>query len=232
MKSFIDYKKINLESPPEGGIRYRSLQSFVGTTEHLDIYQFGVMTGRSITQILYACEKLNISVRKVFGFDSCVGLPEETKEPLGQECWSKGAFSMLDWFEVEDTQDAIQCLIRDLQPYLENIEFHFIEGFFDDILTDDLVEKYDMKPAIFVDVDVDLYSSTTTLLDFMFRNKLIIPNTIIGYDDWGGTPFWQMTADGESAAHREKTLEYSINCYPLVQEGNEHPHVAKSFRVI
>lgn len=47
-----------------------------------------------------------------------------------------------------------------------------------------LVIPKKMAPAKIVDVDVDLTMSTFQVLDWMFGNRLILPGTVIGYDDW------------------------------------------------
>ncbi len=234
MRQFTDYKKINKERPPELEARYRSLQTYKNISGQVDIYQWGIFTTFTITQLLHSCQKLNIRVRKIFGFDSFIGLPKENKESLGQSSWNEGALSMLEWFDVNTVDEAIECAKRDIAPYLtdNNIEFIIIPGFFDDILTDSLVEKYDMRSAIFVDIDVDLYSSTISALNFMLSNNLILPGTIINYDDYGGTPGWQNMIDGQSRAHRELTAKYNVNCYPLVQMGASYPHVSQSFKII
>ena len=61
-----------------------------------------------------------------------------------------------------------------------------------------------MRPALFVDIDCDLYSSAYQGLDWMFQNRLIAQGTIIGYDDWG------IRGDfGEKRAHREIAAKYN-----------------------
>lgn len=54
-----------------------------------------------------------------------------------------------------------------------------------------------MKPALLVDVDSDLYTSAYDNLDFVFGNNLVLPGTVIGYDDWW---FNSCTANMDSAA--------------------------------
>jgi hypothetical protein len=38
-----------------------------------------------------------------------------------------------------------------------------------------------MGPALYVDIDADLFSSTWTALDWLFREGLMKPGTVIGY---------------------------------------------------
>ena len=57
------------------------------------------------------------------------------------------------------------------------------------------------------------------------ENKLIVPGTIIGYDDWGGTPDFDTFKYGESRAHKEIIDEWGIKMTKLLQNGNAYPHV-------
>jgi|TARA_B110001469_G_scaffold51374_1_gene49901 hypothetical protein len=65
-----------------------------------------------------------------------------------------------------------------------------------------------MKPALLVDVDVDLYISAYQCLDWMFTHRLIVPGTVVYYDD-----VKEVKAEdgGELAAHEEITAKYSVN---------------------
>ena len=101
-------------------------------------------------------------------------------------------------------------------------------GWFKDTLDAQLVQKGVFKPAAYVDIDADLYSSTFEVLDFMFKNKLIRAGTLIGYDDWGDTDLW--TA-GESRAHKEIVAKYGARCAQLFSWG-EPPLIRKLFLVV
>ena len=61
------------------------------------------------------------------------------------------------------------------------------------------------SPALYVDVDVDLYSSSFEALDWLFVNGIIQEGTIIGYDDWihGGQ-------HGQQAVHRDIVIKYNV----------------------
>jgi len=210
-----------------------NLQNIIFDYNLTDIYEFGVYSGESVWDIKNIYDHNNIPIRKFFCFDSFVGLPEETKEPMAQDCWKKGAFNACEKFNVTNVQDCIQAtdkLIKQNSRW-NNTDLIYIPGFFEDSLTDDLVVKHDMKPAAFVDIDADIYSSTYTALDFLFRNKLVQRGTIIAYDDWGGTPGWKKCADGESRAHEEICNKYKIIAQCVAQYGLEFPHVQKVFLV-
>ena len=198
-----------------------------------DIYEFGVYSGESVWDIKNLYDLEYIPVRRFFCFDSFVGLPEETQEPIAQDCWHKGGFNACEKFGVDNIDECINktdALIRKNADFTETNLF-FIPGFYEDSLTDDIVEKYDMKPAAFVDMDADIYCSTYTALDFMFRNGLIQRGTLIAYDDWGGTPGWETYADGESRAHDEICSKYHVSVQCVAQYGIAYPHVQMVFLV-
>ena len=86
-----------------------------------------------------------------------------------------------------------------------------IVGFFSESLNKCPVEK--MKPASWVDIDVDLYSSTIEAMTFMMDNKLIIPGTLLYYDDWKGF------SCGEGRAHQEISVKYGLKTKHLIGDG-------------
>ena len=56
-----------------------------------------------------------------------------------------------------------------------------IKGRFQDSLVPGLAALRGMGPALYVDIDADLFSSTWTALDWLFREGLMKPGTVIGY---------------------------------------------------
>ena len=61
----------------------------------------------------------------------------------------------------------------------------------------------------FIDIDSDLYTSTKQALTWMFRNQLVVPGTLVGYDDWVATPP-PLYSKGESRAHAEIAQEFGV----------------------
>ena len=115
---------------------------------------------------------------------------------------------------------------------IKNTEVVMVPGYYEDSLNRELIDLVKLQPASYVDIDVDLYSSTITVLDFMFSNALIIPGTVIGYDDWGGARGFNWNLAGESRAHKEMCDKWGVKCKDLYQMGNAYPHVAKVFQVV
>ena len=64
-----------------------------------------------------------------------------------------------------------------------------------------------MRPALLVDVDVDLYISALQTLDWMFAQGLIVVGTVVYYDD---VSVIKAAQGGELRAHEEMTAKYRV----------------------
>jgi hypothetical protein len=151
-------------------------------------------------------------------FDSFKGLPREEPGVNTPPVWNVGAFSA--------PRTVFHGKLQALN--LPEDTYSVYEGWFKDTLNAQLVQSGVFKPAVYVDIDADLYGSTLEVLDFMFLNKLIRSGTLIGYDDWGDTDLW--TA-GESRAHKEVMAKYGARCAQLFSWG-EPPSIRKVFLVV
>lgn len=194
-----------------------------------DVYQFGVYSGKSMQIIEHIYKECGVPIRNFFGFDSFEGLPEEKHEPAWQECWAQGEFDARKYFNVISAEDAMFRVKNSLSGIALNTKL--IPGFFSESLTTDLVHKENLGPAHYIDLDVDIYTSCKEALTFMFSNGLVKPGTLISYDDWGGSPGWELNLNGESRAHKEIEEEYNVNFELVAQIGNQYPHVSTLFRV-
>lgn len=193
-----------------------------------DIYEFGVFTGGSIEFLIKDITVVDVPIRKIFGFDSFEGIPEEKLDKLNREEWQQGFCSAAKTLNCTK-EKAIKYVEERLFPLHNNI--CLISGFWDEVLTDDIVNKYDMKTASYIDIDGDIYTSAILALDFMFRNKLVVPGTLIGYDDWGGSlEHSKEFESGESKAHKEMMEKYSVNAELLYKVG-QPPHIQTLFKV-
>lgn len=203
--SFVKPDNINRKS-----IRLDLLSKYKEPFVSGDIYQFGVYSGVSIDNILEVFNKYRQSM-VVWGFDSFEGLPKENKEQLYFPEWEQGEFSSCDYFDVVDPREAADKIVAELsEKYPEHI-VNMIVGYFSDTLPNLNVDL--MVPASYIDIDVDLYSSTIELWDFMITNKLVQKGTMVYYDDWKG---WNY---GEGRAHMEVCEKYGIRFTHLEGEG-------------
>jgi hypothetical protein len=171
-----------------------------------DILQFGVFSGASIALIHEYFVQHLMSYGHIWGFDSFVGLPEETKYVKFNDDWKPGCFNAKEWFGIDEPREIMRRLYKDFSDFgIENLTL--VDGFFCDTLVDSLA-RY-LKPASFIDIDCDLYISAYQALDWVFRNKLYQKGTILYYDDWESG---KRLEGGEWKAHLELTKKYGIEC--------------------
>jgi len=184
-----------------------SVVKHFGSLKRLEIYEFGVYTGSSIINIRKGLQALNTSFRLI-GFDSFKGLPKDEKNLPGHEHWRPGFFDASFAFNESSIYATMQR-IRRITKMPEH-KLILIPGFFSNSLTKHVVSKHNLQPAAYIDIDVDMYISAYQALDFMFRQNLVVPGTVIGYDDWCGSKLHLSLEDGESAAHVRITLEHKV----------------------
>lgn len=190
-------------------IRLAYLDQFKDLIQKGDVYEFGVYSGISIKNILKKYSEFNIET-SVWGFDSFCGLPKEIKEKLHYNVWSEGEFSSCDYLDVESPKEAAKLIRQSIQYEYPN-QIEMIVGFYEESLKTAYNPK--MKPASWLDIDVDLYSSTLEAMEFMIKNSLIIPGTLIYFDDYKGIEF------GEGRALKELTEKYNLKLNKLIGEG-------------
>ena len=193
----------------------------MGPTFDGDIYQFGVFTGGSLRVIRKTLIKHNLlrSVPHVWGFDSFVGLGDEdpSVEQLEQtdvqRTWKRGAYSASKALNMTPSDGLAEHIVRHISgPSFKSDAFAqrmtFVYGFFNQSLVPTLAASYRMRPALYVDIDVDQYLPAKQALRWMFESGLIRNGTLIGYDDFGNTRLW---IGGESRAHLEIAHEYNVS---------------------
>jgi len=162
--------------------------------------EFGVFEGRSLSQFHKLYEDLDIT-SQFYGFDSWRGLPEEIVDKNSP--WSKGDFDSRGKKPI----DQLHC-----HAGKDKDNIHFVDGYFDESLTDELGKKFSKQKAGIVHIDCDTYSSTKTVHQWLTENKLLRKGSLVVYDDWGGyiqaqVPEYTM---GESMAHKEWCEEYNL----------------------
>jgi O-methyltransferase len=190
----------------------------------MDILEFGTCWGWSLKNISNLLIEENININNLIGFDSLIGFPEEKKDTLNPSYWPKGGCSATNFFQNQliDGNLSKNKYIEILNlPKVNNYNFDIIEGFYSESLKDDIIQKYNIKPPILINIDCDIYSSTLEVLDFIFRNKLYIKGkTMLRYDDWGcyyetSKSYEEEFKLGEARAHKEMCEKYKINCKKL-----------------
>jgi hypothetical protein len=174
---------------------------------HRDLYTFGVYTGASIKFWLDRLKALKVAHGQSWGFDSFEGLPEEAEgvELEGNE-WKPGGFSAADQFGVYTWGEVRRKIEGHLGPE-HSARCGWVKGFFSETLTPTLRGERGMQPALIIDVDVDLYISAVQCLDWCFANGIIVPGTIVYYDD---VEVVKADRGGELRAHDEMTAKYQV----------------------
>lgn len=163
--------------------------------ENLDICEFGVYKGDTLKTIVQEFKKANKSYRKIFAFDSWIGLPasDENKPPE----WHEGAYSSSAFFGVPAEQVPEKIAEK------VGARIRFISGYFSESLNFVNYLKYGLKQASFINIDVDLYTSTIEVLEFCYLYGLMNRGTVIRYDDWE----WK---EGNERAHNDIVAKYNI----------------------
>jgi hypothetical protein len=154
----------------------------------------------------------------VWGFDSFVGLGEEDPEVSRyaktsvSSTWTRGAYSASAALHLPPSYALAETITRHISgtkfkkdPFAQRLSF--VSGFYNETLTRTLARERGMRPAIYIDIDVDQYLPTKQALRWLFQSGLIANGTLIGYDDFGNTPMW---VAGESRAHIEIAHEFNV----------------------
>ena len=142
---------------------------------------------------------------RIWGFDSFEGLPAEANGVhLEGWHWRPGAFSAADALEAHSF-DSLTSKLRAALPPHRRHQARYVRGFFNESLTTELLARHRFQPALIIDVDVDLYSSTIACLGWMLRSNLLVPGTLVRYDDWKEDPSW-----GETRGHAEITRRFGL----------------------
>ena len=163
--------------------------------------EFGVFTGWSY--MLQVNEILNrYTSSKLIGFDSWQGLPEETANVWFPKRHAKGQF--------KTTKDVV---LKQLGNNINDERFKLIDGFFKDSLTKEIQDS--IKDLIYVNIDVDIHSSTIEVLEFIY--PILRSGVIIYFDDWKDPKDKFDGKWGEHLAWEEFTNKYPTLKYKVLE---------------
>ena len=197
---------------------YRALsyQNYVAKQEYgfppTTYYEFGVGWGGSLTKFISALKmfcklsKTDIYSYHIFGFDSFEGLPEKKSYKDDHRGWKKGQFSK--------NLSEIKKIVHNLGIDLKRNTVNFIKGYYENVLTPTLREELKEFPPTIINIDVDFYSSTKIVLEWL--RPMLISGILFYFDDiWG---FDGHPDHGQLAAIREfnDAGEGKLTPYPLL----------------
>ena len=194
----------------------------------MDVYEFGVFNGDSMKELAGILNSKKIEVNSFYGFDVFTGMPKETAEPIFQEAWDPDimpdAFNALLRLGINSQEGVAKHIESEVQEIFNvkkvNTKVSIIAG----LVEETMQNQSGYKEAFYVDFDLDIYSPTRYAFEFLAKNNLIVPGTMIGYDDWGGTPHKNFE-HGESRAHKEVSDLYGIQMTKLYEGGQGDPHL-------
>jgi hypothetical protein len=175
-----------------------------------------------------------------WGFDSFEGLPDETDpEPIRVKGHGPGAFrTSHDAYTLREsilTDEAnptrswsgkkrkAEIQLRQAMAgwggmVIPTGQLELKAGWFEDALENELAVRLGMAPAAYIDVDVNLFSSTLKALDWMFSSGLVQEGTLIGYEG-----FWSVACVAHGAGHHSDPLQTA--------SGRAHREIAKTYGV-
>jgi hypothetical protein len=188
--------------------------------EKKDIYHYGIWRGGSLVFFDKYMDYINMRPHYSYGFDSFTGFPAETDGVAIHKAWTVGKFSTHQYYEEQDVNVIMEYLYSQVS---DNVKI--FPGYFKDVFNHLQIAPF--RPACLVDIDCDLHSSTTDVLEFMTKNNLLVKGTLLVYDDWGGVKEY---AGGESLAHKEWTEKYKIQCDEIFTIGKK-PNIQKVFEI-
>eukprot|EP00798_Chlamydomonas_sp_ICE-L_P016105 gene16105-22247_t len=193
-----------------------------------DVYAFGVFAGKSI-QLISKSFPVHGGFSRLWGFDSFQGIPDDGsntnsdceggkcnyKRPVredeagrvgdykhvAKEFYFPGSWNVSDELGTTEFLE----IVSKLDSNIDDKRVNWVRGFYNESLTSQTARLLPLRPALFVDLDCDLYSSTLQALDWMLSHELIVPGTVIFYDDWThGGP------EGQQKAHKEMMKKYGL----------------------
>ena len=171
-----------------------------------DVYQWGVYLGDSMALLSERMRQRGVPFRRMWGFDSFAGLPPEEAHSSGVYAkrlrsgdYQRGQYSTSDALDVY----SVRALEASLSRRVNDTRVGWVAGFFNESLTPQLARK--MAPALLVDADADLYSSTVQSLGWMCAHHLLVSGSLVYYDDWGAGG-----SHGQQRAHQEIASAYNI----------------------
>jgi len=179
-------------------LREKTVAENIDFLKDKSYFEFGVFEGNSLLMFYDLYKKYSNTQNALFyGFDSFKGLPEETLDKNNPSYWNNGQYSTSG----------------NISPNLNKENIIIVEGFFSESLTEAFAATLNQKIGL-LHIDCDIYTSTYQALDFCFKNDLIVPGTIIMYDDWGGYHEKKVNEFecGEGLAHKEILEKYNKKC--------------------
>lgn len=188
-----------------------------------DVYEYGVLNGNSIIEMTAADRSLvtantigahpeaaPFAGARLWACDTFAGMPadafdDDASARVRQWAPGKMAPTALAHSTIKDPAVGVRFVQQRLNETLgpsQAASVRYVVGPYSESLKPTLPTERGMRPATYVDIDVDLYASTRDALRFLYTHGLIVPGTLIGYDD-----FWS----GACAAHHAALAALNVS---------------------
>jgi O-methyltransferase len=135
----------------------------------LTLFEFGCHSGRTFSAALQAAAYLGVPL-DAYAFDSFRGLPETNEDEDG--IFRTGSFAT--------TREEFERIVA-RRTGVKLRPAQVVEGYYEDSLTSELAARLPSRVGM-IHVDVDLYSSTRTVLTF--AQPFLVNGTVLLFDDW------------------------------------------------
>ena len=146
-----------------------SLSVHAGRGRPLNYYEFGTGSGNTVQRAVSALQRYPGS--RIYLFDSFVGLPAPQNARDQNTTWKRGDFAFSEAYIREVVERA----------GWDPSHLMVVKGFFEQSLTGDLQRQLAPTPPAFVTIDVDYYSSTRAVLEFL--GPILISGCAFYFDD-------------------------------------------------
>lgn len=145
-----------------------------------DVLEFGSFSGYSAQLFAKGIKRFRLKQSRLHLFDSFEGLPSFSKGDLQtyesvNGVWNQGGMSLPPRFD--------QLLQKKLEKILDKDRVHVVKGFFEKTM-EKHIEQSQVKKALLVHLDCDLYSSSQSVLRTLMKKQIFQDGTILICDDW------------------------------------------------
>ena len=150
-------------------INYIRVAGISGAAISQVYYEFGCHSGRTFSSAINSARFLKMNNMKFYAFDSFEGLPAVENSEGGYFKAGEYSTSVENFLGIVKGKTGV-ALNKD----------NIVKGFYCDSLTPELQES--LPKVGVVHIDVDLYSSTVSVLNFI--KPLLTVGSVLLFDDW------------------------------------------------
>ena len=156
----------------------RCFEYLSGSKVEGDVLEFGVYQGYT-ARLFALCLEYFKCPGTLRLYDSFEGLPQ-LDDPVDKTCYETAVSKTWVHRQMELPEGVDLHIRRALGQVIEPERVVIVKGFFDETLADNAPPI----PAALIHIDCDLYASTSTVLDFLLKNNLLVDGAVLLFDDF------------------------------------------------